>query len=235
MRERLSVRTYLRYTLTNGALTGSTLANNTSGGTPYTVTDGTHSVTPSAVGLRNISGRVNGDGTVTIFAVTSTISSLVDVGADPNQLVEVTDNLAFTSAAQAAGEVLTVIKTAQYAEVLRGIAFIPGRVSVSRGGFTFDRRAGKFVQQMTLTNDSSSVITGPVYLVLDNLSSNATLAGAGGTTTNTSPTGSPYVVAVANAATLQPGSSLPVVLQFSNPSRVAITYSERVITGVALP
>ncbi|HEY1627904.1 MAG TPA: hypothetical protein VGG16_29360, partial [Streptosporangiaceae bacterium] len=44
-------------------------------------------------GLRNLTGRVNPDGTVTIWAITSTVSGGGDQGADPNKLVEVTDKL----------------------------------------------------------------------------------------------------------------------------------------------
>ncbi len=52
---------------------------------------------PATGGLRNISGQVNGDGTVTIYATTSTVSGGGDVGADPNEVVKVTDELAATT------------------------------------------------------------------------------------------------------------------------------------------
>jgi hypothetical protein len=52
---------------------------------------------PATDGLRNITGVVNGDGTVTIYAITSTVSGNGDQGADPSLLVAVTDNLAATS------------------------------------------------------------------------------------------------------------------------------------------
>ena len=51
-------------------------------------------------GLRNITGRVNRDGTVSIWAITSTVSGNGDQGADPNKLVLITDKLAATSAAR---------------------------------------------------------------------------------------------------------------------------------------
>ena len=46
---------------------------------------------PAADGLRNLTGRVNRDGTATIWAITSTVSGGGDQGADPNQLVMITD------------------------------------------------------------------------------------------------------------------------------------------------
>ena len=52
---------------------------------------------PATDGLRNITGRVNRDGTVTIWAITSTVSGGGDQGADPNKLVAITDKLAATT------------------------------------------------------------------------------------------------------------------------------------------
>jgi hypothetical protein len=101
-------------------------------GVPYTVKNyptGQNPATglpwsPAADGLRNIMGRVNHNGTATIWAITSTVSGDGDQGADPNQLVMITDNLAATSLP--AGESFTTIQTARFGEVLRGVSFTPG-------------------------------------------------------------------------------------------------------------
>jgi hypothetical protein len=53
----------------------------------------------------------------------TTVSASGDQGADPNQLVTVTDTM--SAMAPAAGEALTVVKTAAYAEVFRGVVFVP--------------------------------------------------------------------------------------------------------------
>jgi hypothetical protein len=74
-------------------------------GAPYSVSNyptGNNPATglpwsPATDGLRNLTGRVNGDGTVTIWAITSTVSGNGDQGADPNQLVMITDTLSATS------------------------------------------------------------------------------------------------------------------------------------------
>jgi len=77
-----------------------------------------------AAGLRNITGFDNGDGTVTIYGITSTGGdTLNDEGADPNQLVSITDSLA---AASLPSESFTVIQTAAYGDALRGVAHVPG-------------------------------------------------------------------------------------------------------------
>jgi len=94
---------------------------------------------PAPDGLRNLTGRVNVDGTVDIWAATSTVSANGDQGADPNQLVFVTDKRANTSPAVAASEQFAVLRTARSGEVLRGVSFAPGVISQSPGtGSTCD-------------------------------------------------------------------------------------------------
>ena len=103
-------------------------------GVPYTVAGypaGVNAATglpwaPATDGLRNIEGRVNSDGTATVWGITSTVSGNGDQGADPNRLVAVTDLLSNTDPAIAATESFSVIRTASYAEVLRGVSFTPG-------------------------------------------------------------------------------------------------------------
>ena len=75
-------------------------------------------------GLRNITGRVNRDGTVTIWAITSTVSGSGDQGADPNKLVMITDKLAATTLP--ADESFVTARTARFGEAVRGVSFTPG-------------------------------------------------------------------------------------------------------------
>jgi uncharacterized protein (TIGR03437 family) len=105
----------MAYVLQNGLNLGQT----------YTIANYPSSISPATDGLRNITGKVNGDGTVTIWAVTSTVSANGDQGADPNMLVSITDTLANTTAASAASEKFTVLMTATAGEVFRGIALAP--------------------------------------------------------------------------------------------------------------
>jgi phosphodiesterase/alkaline phosphatase D-like protein len=111
----------LDYTLQNGLNLGSqySVANGPNGEVYPTSLD------PATAGLRNLTGKVNGDGTVTIYAVTSTVSTNTDQGADPNRLVAITDTLTDTTAVQASGESFTTLKTARFGEVLRGVSFTP--------------------------------------------------------------------------------------------------------------
>lgn len=120
---------HLAYTLQNGLNMGQnyTVSGgiNADGsvdphGTGYTYTTATS-------GLRHLTGMVNDDGTVTIYATTSTLSDVNvtgDQGADPNKLVTITDHLAYTTAAQAANEHFSDVQTAAYGQVLRGLALV---------------------------------------------------------------------------------------------------------------
>jgi hypothetical protein len=97
-----------------------TLQNGLSLGTNYTVGN----YFPTATdGLRNITGIVNADGTVSIYGVTSTVSMSGDQGADPNEIVDITDALAATTLPT--DEMFSVIDSPQYGVVYRGIAFDP--------------------------------------------------------------------------------------------------------------
>jgi hypothetical protein len=79
---------------------------------------------PATDGLRNLTGRVNANGTVSIWAITSTVSGGGDQGADPNRLVTITDKIAATTLP--GHESFSTVRTAKSGEVLRGISFTPG-------------------------------------------------------------------------------------------------------------
>jgi predicted lipoprotein with Yx(FWY)xxD motif len=81
---------------------------------------------PATGGLRNLTGRVNRDGTVSLWASTSTVSGSGDQGADPNKLVEITDDLGATTAGQVAHERFDTVMRATYGQVVRGVSFTPG-------------------------------------------------------------------------------------------------------------
>jgi hypothetical protein len=81
---------------------------------------------PATDGLRNITGRVDEKGLVTLWAITSTISGNGDTGADPNRLVVITDRLSNTDPTEALQERFLQLRGARFAEVLRGVSFTPG-------------------------------------------------------------------------------------------------------------
>jgi uncharacterized protein (TIGR03437 family) len=101
------------------------LQNGLSLGQSYAIANYPTALNPATAGLRNLTGKVNGDGTVTLYALTSTVSANGDQGADPNKLVSITDTLANATAASAASETFTTLRTAVAGEVLRGVSLAP--------------------------------------------------------------------------------------------------------------
>ncbi len=110
----------LAYTLNSGLNLGVpysyTIANYATGVNPATGVPWQ----PANNGLRTITGKINGDGTVTIYAITATISGETDEGADPNQLVVITDNLGATTLPS--NEAFSVLIEATGLDGLRGVA-----------------------------------------------------------------------------------------------------------------
>jgi len=111
----------LAYTLDSGlnlgipyAVPGYPAGDNAATGLPWA---------PATDGLRNLTGRVNRNGTVTIYAITSTVSGSGDQGADPNKLVAITDDL---GAMTLPAEGFRTVRSAGSGEVLRGVSFTPG-------------------------------------------------------------------------------------------------------------
>jgi len=117
-------RWVLAYTLTNGLnlgvaykIHGYPAGSNTATGLPWA---------PATDGLRNITGRVGRDGVATIWGITSTISGNGDVGADPNRLVVIRDPIENTQLSTRFQPGFLTLRTADFAEVLRGVSFTPG-------------------------------------------------------------------------------------------------------------
>jgi hypothetical protein len=120
-----------KWVLENGTWTlVYTIQNGLGLGQPYTVPGyptGTNTVTslpwaPATDGLRNITGHVNGNGTVTIWATTSTVSGNGDQGADPNKVVSVTDRLGATTIGD---QKFSTIAPARYAVRYGGVTLLP--------------------------------------------------------------------------------------------------------------
>ncbi len=116
---------HLAYTLQDGLDLGHpyhvkgypTGVNNLPGGTnaPWS---------PATDGLRQLTGQVNPNGTVTIYATTSTVSGSGDQGADPNQLTTITDHV--NALSPAPHEAFRTLSTATDGVLYRGVSFTPG-------------------------------------------------------------------------------------------------------------
>jgi hypothetical protein len=80
----------------------------------------------TTIGLRNLTGVVDDEGRVTLWATTSTRSASGDNGADPNKVVRITDALsATTMTADVASETFQTVVGPTYGTVYRGVAYVP--------------------------------------------------------------------------------------------------------------
>jgi len=78
----------------------------------------------TTIGLRNLSGKVNEDGTVTLWATTSTSSASGDNGADPNKVVQIVDKISATTLTSVAKETFKTLAGPTYGTAYRGVAYV---------------------------------------------------------------------------------------------------------------
>ena len=196
-------------------------------GAQYGVTGYPASINPATDGLRNLNGRVNADGTVTIWAVTSTVSANGDQGADPNMLVTITDVAANSSASAAAGEQFGVVVPPTYGTVIRGVSFTPGTifptapgaVAVTSSALSLSHVTHNYNGTLTITNNATTKLTGEVFVSLTNLPAGVTMLGA----PPLDPSGNPEVVFT--GLNLNPGQSATAAISFSDSGGARITFT----------
>jgi pectate lyase len=96
--------------------------------------------------------------------------------------------------------------------------------SVLRSGLTLNRITGKYSASITLTNNSGAALTGPIQLVLEQLTSGVALDNASGNRD-----GVPYITLP--DSTIAAGASVTVPLVYTNPGKLAINYTHSVFVG----
>ncbi len=116
--------------------------------------------------------------------------------------------------------------TAKFTQLIACAKDISGSLRVTRSGFTLNFGTQRFQQTIKLTNTGTSSITGPISVALDSLPAGVSLFNKAGITI-CSPGGSPFINA--GFTSLAAGASFSVVLQFTDPSNAAITYTTRVL------
>jgi len=96
---------------------------------------------------------------------------------------------------------------------------------VTSSGWRYDRTTRRYVKTLTITNLGSLPVTGPLSVVLENLSGNATLYKRTGVTARNYPYNSPYIdTSTVSSNILVPGASVSVTIECDNPTNQNITY-----------
>jgi hypothetical protein len=91
----------------------------------------------------------------------------------------------------------------------------------------------QMVQTLTVTNSTGAPVTGPIEIVISNLTSAVNLTNLGGTSGCKS-AGSPYITAM-QSGSLAAGASVSVQLLFRDPLRSGFSYTTAVTTGAGAP
>lgn len=108
--------------------------------------------------------------------------------------------------------------------MVANVVDVSNSVLVQRSGLVLNRSTQRFNGTVTLTNQGGVALSGPLQLQLDGLPAGVSLANASG-----SHDGSPYITAT--TGNLAAGASITVPVSFSNPNKVAVSYSAKIFSG----
>lgn len=170
-------------------------------------------------GTQNLSNICTRSDSVASNGSFAPIAVLVNVdSAAPGRVI----NMATVSGG---GEVNLANDTAMDPTTINAIANVSEQVRVTQTGFVRNRATGIWSTIMTVTNSSGAQISGPVQVVLANLSSGATMVNNTGIRN-----GSPYITV--SAGVLAAAASVEVSIQFTNPSNGFITFTPVIDSGV---
>lgn len=101
-------------------------------------------------------------------------------------------------------------------------------VTVTLGALSYNATTGIWTQSATVKNTSKTAITGPLALVLANLTAGATLTNPNGSTVCFAPAGSPYINLPLSGNELKGKAGVTVSLKFSAPADAEITFTSEV-------
>jgi hypothetical protein len=144
----------------------------------------------------------------------------VTVNVATNASASVT-NMASVSVA---GDYNSSNNTSMDPTTINPIVNVSSQVSVTPTGFARNHATGIWSATVTVTNTSSTPISGPIQVELTNLSTDATMTNNTGTFNL-----SPYITVSSGA--LAVGASASVTIQFQNPSNGSITFTPVTVSG----
>jgi hypothetical protein len=100
---------------------------------------------------------------------------------------------------------------------------VTGQLSVQISGLVYNRLSQRYSGTIRATNRTGTPITGPIQVELNGLNAAIALVNASGTHN-----GAPYVT---SAPSLAPGDTVSVPVQFSNPSKLPLSYTVKAYSG----
>jgi uncharacterized protein len=113
-------------------------------------------------------------------------------------------------------------------------ASVANAVNVTEGALKYDSKTSEYKQSVILTNTSSAAITGPLYLLLNDLPAGVFPANAKGFSRCIAPL-TPYVIANPSNGSPVAGASTSVEIHFADPGNAMIRYTPNVLAGTQKP
>jgi hypothetical protein len=104
-------------------------------------------------------------------------------------------------------------------------------LAIAPKGIVFHQGTGDYSQIVGFTNQGTSAIEGPVYLIVEDLPAGVTILNKSDATMCYSPLGSPYIEVLPKGASMAPQTTAYVKLQFSDPSGMPIAYTPLTVNG----
>ncbi len=101
---------------------------------------------------------------------------------------------------------------------------VTASVKIVRSGVSLNRATGKYSGTVTFTNTSGAALAGPLHLRLEGLTAGVSLDNKSG-----EQGGAPYLTLPGGG--LAPGASVTVTTVFANPSKAAVNYTAKLISG----
>jgi Tol biopolymer transport system component len=100
---------------------------------------------------------------------------------------------------------------------------VTGYIRTTAYGLAYNRSTGKYAGNFVMTNTGSIKLTGPLHLVLKDLTSGVSLVNATGTHE-----GAPYITVQGD---LEPDGSVTIPLIVDNPAKVGVNYAAKIYSG----
>ncbi len=132
-----------------------------------------------------------------------------------------------TSGAYTLAAVVNLVGGGTLGPTISSSIAVASPVSLAFGSITYNKKTGLYSETVTLTNNTSGTLTGPMSLELTNLPSGVDLTDATGTTN-----GNPYMRFLASGKTLKKGAGVSITLTFTAASLSDITFGTEVVVGL---
>jgi len=110
-------------------------------------------------------------------------------------------------------------------------SYVTEGITISSGPIVDHPGLRLYTQDVHLSNTGSTAVTGPLFLILEDLPTGVSVANESRPAACFAP-GSPTLLALPDGSSLAPNTTVAVPLKFSDPSGTAISYTPLTVIGI---